>query len=163
MQPKQNTVSSGGFTLMEVLVVIGIIGILSMVAIPTISSTLPKYQLRAAARELVVDFKKARAEAVKRNRDVLIEFAPSAGGGSYLVCVDINGSGSCDVNDPVLRDVTVPQSVRLVSTTFTNNLTGFTNRGLTLGASPGTVTLQNLDGSRSQIITVSVAGNAQLQ
>ena len=60
--------SHKGFTLIEVIIVVAIIGILSAVAIPAIMHTLPRYRLRAEARELVINFKKAKIEAVKHNR-----------------------------------------------------------------------------------------------
>ncbi len=169
MRTGQNKIScSRGFSLIELLVVIGMLGILSAIALPLISSTIPNYQLRAASREIVIDFKRARAEAVKRNRPVLIEFtSETAGnpeaGGSYLICVDSNGDGTCGPNDPVLRNVELPGTVRLLGFSFTHNTLGFNQRGLVLNNNSGTVTLQRNDGSRTQVISFSAAGNAQLQ
>ncbi|MDZ7640430.1 MAG: GspH/FimT family protein [Desulfurivibrio sp.] len=72
---------------------------------PYISSVIPDYELKGAVRELAIDFQKAKAEAVRRNRTVLLEFSPSTavGEGSYIICVDENDTGSCATGDDILR------------------------------------------------------------
>ena len=80
-----------GFTLVEVIIVIAIIGILSAIAIPGILDTLPRYRLRAEARELMINFKKAKVEAVKHNRDVVVLFtdAPAEAQAVLTRCLSI--------------------------------------------------------------------------
>ncbi len=157
-----------GFTLFEVLIVVAIIGILSAVAGPGIMSTIARYRLRAVARELVIDFKKAKNEAVKHNRDVLLEFTletvgdPNAGG-AYQICVDNNDNGNCDGGE-IYKVVNMPLEARLVGTTFVApaHVAGYTSRGLPNNGL-GTVTLRSTDGTRQFAISMSIAGGVRLQ
>lgn len=64
--------NSRGFTLIEVLIVIGIIGVMAAIAIPAISSWLPNYRLKAAARDVYSSMQKARMIAVKSNHNTAI-------------------------------------------------------------------------------------------
>lgn len=154
-----------GFTLIEVLIVVVILGVLTAIAAPGIISTISLYKIRAVARELAIDFKKAKIEAVKQNRNVLLEFTletvadPNAGG-SYQICVDNNNNGSCDVGE-VYKVVNMPNEARLSGTTFTapNNVAGYTSRGLPSNGL-GTITL---NGTRQYTISLSIAGNVSLQ
>ncbi len=63
-----------GFTLVELMIVVAIIGILGGIGTMTIVSTLPSYNLTRAARDMVSGFRKARSMAIKFNRNVVIEF-----------------------------------------------------------------------------------------
>lgn len=155
-----------GFTLMEVIIVVAIVGILSAVITPVISAMLPRYYLRAEARELLINFKKAKIDAVKRNRTVFIQFTPETvgdpeKGGSYLVWVDDNRNSVCDAGEN-LQTINMPRNVRL---TTNKNLVGYTSRGLPWNNQFGTATLKSSggNGTRVYVITLGPAGKVQMQ
>lgn len=61
-----------GFTLVEMMVVIAILGILLTVVIPSFKSTLHNQRVKSASFELFTSLTLARSEAIKRNTDVTI-------------------------------------------------------------------------------------------
>lgn len=65
---------NNGFTLVEVMVVIVIIGILAAVVIPNFVQTLPLRKVKKAARDLTSYMQNARLQAIKRNTNVRINF-----------------------------------------------------------------------------------------
>lgn len=156
-----------GVTLTELMVVVGILAVLGAMAFPMITQTIPNYQLRAAAREMVVNFKKAKVEAVRRNQTVLLEFTletignPDAGG-SYRLCLDTNNDGVCD---ETLQQVNLPHGIRLVDASFgvTGNRAGFTSRGLPWANSFGNVTLQTADGGRELRVSLAAGGRVRVE
>jgi len=63
-----------GFTMVEVMVVIGIIAIAAGVAIPSISSFIPNYRVKSAAQDLYSNMQLAKMEAVKTNSSRTVTF-----------------------------------------------------------------------------------------
>ena len=178
-----------GFTLVELMIVVAILGILAAVATPMILTSLPRYRLRAAARELVIDFKKARMEAVKRNRSVLLQFTletvgnPEVGG-TYQVCIDNDNDGVCNNggSDTFLKTVTMPRDVRIrlpsippaplppffASETTGDGLAvrvaGYNSRGLSSGNSNGaSINLETSDGARKYTVKIFSSGGVRLE
>lgn len=69
-----------GFTIIEILFTVAILGILVMMAMPTFGEWLQSQQLRAAAEASLNGLQVARSEAIRRNLPVQIVFgAPQAG------------------------------------------------------------------------------------
>ena len=69
-----------GFTLMELMVTLGVIGVLMTIAVPTMRTFSQNNRLSGAANDLLRSFQVARSEAIKRQ--VI--------GGSVIVCASSN-------------------------------------------------------------------------
>ncbi|MCI5136458.1 MAG: prepilin-type N-terminal cleavage/methylation domain-containing protein [Candidatus Electrothrix sp. AW2] len=67
----------GGFSFVELMVVIALVGILSAISIPFILRGLPEKRLKAAARNVYADLQKARLLAVKKNKKITVRFNES--------------------------------------------------------------------------------------
>lgn len=77
---KKSRAANMGFTIIEVLFTVAILGILIMVAAPTFGEWLQSQQLRAAAEASINGLQVARSEAIRRNLPVQIVFtAPQTG------------------------------------------------------------------------------------
>ena len=63
---------NAGFSLTELMVIIGIIGIMAGIAMPNLIGWLPKYRMGSAAREILGTLEFARLTAVKRNAATLV-------------------------------------------------------------------------------------------
>lgn len=63
-----------GFTLPEILVVIGIIAILVLIAVPSFRAYRPSLQLSGAVRELITDLRYAQQSAVAQQIDHAVYF-----------------------------------------------------------------------------------------
>lgn len=155
-----------GFTLVEVIIVVAIIGVMAAVAAPAIISSLPRYRLRAEVRELIINFKKAKLEAVKRNRDIVIAFTPGVGsqGGSYQVFVE-NSDPKDHIfqagTDTSLSTVQIRQSVLLTNVTFTANRTWYNSRGM--AAVAGQCELRTSNDSKRSRLVLSTVGTVRVE
>lgn len=77
-----------GFTLLETVVVLAIVGVILAVALPSYSNYTSNQRTLAAARTLRADLGVARQEAVTRRAPVTVSFAtddPRCGAGAYVL------------------------------------------------------------------------------
>ena len=62
-----NRYKNAGFTLVEALVVVAIIGVLAAMAAPSFSEQMKQQRVEGAAEGLVAALQNTKAEAIKRN------------------------------------------------------------------------------------------------
>jgi len=75
-----------GFTLVEAMVVIAVIGIAVAVAVPNIVGYMPEYRLKRAARDLYSAMQSTKMGAIKNNSSWAIVYDP--GNSCYFICSD---------------------------------------------------------------------------
>ena len=150
-----------GFTIYELLTVIGIIAVLAIIATPNMISWRSEVRLRGASNNLRADLQMAKLRALRDMTIVAVVF--NANG--YNIFID-NGAGgnagnwNLDADEELIRNRQLPAGVRIaLPTTFDSphNRTRFDGRGfpdattLSGSALTGTVTLQNSKGSQMPI------------
>ena len=143
-----------GFTMIELMVVIGIMAILSAIAIPSYIKWLPKHRVGTAARAVMSGMEFARSNAIKTNSDVSVVFdwdndslTVVNSGGNILRTRRLPG----DVN---LQDLPPPDDL---GTPVKFNGHGFSDE------SGGVMVENTKDATIRRIINLTLGGNASIQ
>ena len=99
--------SEAGFTLTEVVIAVGVLGILIAVAAPNFAELARNMGLSSTQARLFADLQRARGESVKRNGRVLVCVANTGAtacgtatnwANGWLVCADFDADGVCDAS-----------------------------------------------------------------
>jgi len=167
-----------GFTIIELVVIIVIMGVLALIAIPGFSRWLPNYRLRVATRDLFSNFQHAKLTAIKRHRTCAISFDQDIDTTTYdyVVYVDTGNNLELDANDEVLTKVLFSKryegvvfdtskgggdGIDFIDNNDNNPTIGFLSNGFTIdnngNPASGSVHLTNSNG-REREVAVSAAG-----
>jgi type IV fimbrial biogenesis protein FimT len=151
---------NSGFTFLEMMTVIGIMGIIATIAIPHILGWLPRYRLGSAARDILSAMQYARLVAVKENVDVHVNFSPDDN--NFLIFADYNSDNHQNSDEPTIRKGKMPGGVTLedASFSFGYDWFQFNSRGLASG-SGGTIRIVNKQNAESRI-RVNRTGNSRI-
>jgi type IV fimbrial biogenesis protein FimT len=146
-----------GFTLIELLITIAIIGIVSMVAIPSFSQAMLSSKLGSIANTFVSSAQLARSEAIKRNRTVMLcasSDGSSCSGGWHQGWIVRANDGTLISRQPAL-----PTGFQL-----TGNVTTIEFPATGVGATCAILTLKKTsDGSQQRILSVSTTGRPKAE
>ena len=103
--------NQSGYSLLELLAAIAIIGILCAAAVPAFGTYRRHASVQAAAAETMTMLRNARAQAIAGARPIGIKFTQSGGAWSYALYEDGDGDGirNDDIVSGVDRRITPPQ------------------------------------------------------
>lgn len=82
-----------GFTLIELMVAVAVLGIVVGLAVPGFQSAVNGNRLAGAANELIATMQVARMEAIRRNRRVAVCASANANAGDGATCATANVDG----------------------------------------------------------------------
>jgi Tfp pilus assembly protein FimT len=152
------------------MIVVAIIAILSALAFPNISTLVPRYRTKAAARELRGYIQKAKLEAIKQNADCLVVFTKASGtdDGSCVGCM--SSDDNCTGDEIIFKlDFNNYKSVALSNPNFSNTTKFvFNNRGLPKttggGMAAGSAVIENkAEASYSFKIVLASSGRIKIE
>ena len=130
-----------GFTLMEILITVTVIGIVAVLTAPALMSLSPSMELKGAAGDLYATIQQAKVLAIRTNKTVNIQFTAAGytffepftdtnGDGTYTAAApaevynDMNGNGAHDAVKAVTYATEYENGIRQGFQVVTNNNAG---------------------------------------
>jgi len=167
MQSKQRQT---GLTMIELMVVITIAAILAGMVAPSLVDMINSTRLSSTMSQLINDLNRARSEAVKRNRRVLVcvrgtDTACGAGTNwqnGWLVCYDEDQDGTCDATSTTNPNPIVVHPAIHTRLTLTGSAAFFRFNPTGTQGAGGTATLTlagTWAGAVSSVATIAATGN----
>jgi len=93
-----------GFSLIELLITVAVLGILVAVAAPSMFETLERRKLKGAAERAFADFQFVKTEAIKRNQFVRLDFTGFGSGNDWCYGFKVNANCDCTETDSSQAD-----------------------------------------------------------
>lgn len=177
-----------GFTVIELMVVIAILGVLAALAAPTFFSTLQRSAMTSAVNTFLSDIRYARGEAIKRGGAVVMcrsnapeNATPTCNTGSgtnangwvsgWVIFQDVNNNADFNAGEPLLRVQSRIASINTIVSSNSSSKFEFTATGRMKTASSA-ASLQfgsqdaanppSFSNANQRMVCVSIGGRARV-
>lgn len=140
---------SGGFSVIELMVVVAIIGILASIAAPSFRNIIATTRVKTVASDLHLSLTRARSEAIKRNTNVTVA-APSGW---------VSGWSVSAAGETIATHGATPGDV--LTATGTTSVT-YTPSGRT-AVNPVNISLTSTETSTARCVSVSLSGQPTIK
>lgn len=168
--PQKSEIDSNGFTAIELMVVIAMIGILTSVCYPTMKSWRESNKINSSAMDIKSILEMAKSQAIKNQKPVAVSFSAGTGSaGAYRAFTNI---GKTDVEtfdegagDELYKDGSVKKDVTLFDADFEGdeaNTVVFSPLGLATSYK-GSLKLRNKKGDIFKMIEVTSGGTIRIK
>ena len=161
-------VKTQGFTLIELMVVLALAAIIATFAVPSFQSAMARQKLNLAASDLLVSAMQARSEAIKNNRQAIVQPVTSDSDWSqgWRIYVDMDNSKTYNEGDFLVTTVpAAASSVKLYETpTLDPNFIGFDANGFALGSNAGRIVFSSsiLGSAYRKGVVIARTGRARI-
>jgi type IV fimbrial biogenesis protein FimT len=162
-----------GLTMVELMIVVTIAAILASIAVPSFSDLINNTRMSSTMSQLTSDLNRARSEAIKRNRRVLVCVRSTNTAcniitdwqNGWLVCYDEDQDGACDATsatnpNPIVVHQALNASLTLTGSSALIRFNPNGTQGLVGAAVVETLTLAfNPPSATNSIATIALTGN----
>ncbi len=139
-----------GFTLIEVMITVAIVGVLAMIAVPNMIGWRAERQLQGTARVFYSNLQSARFTAIREAETVSVLITVPSG--DYQIFLDTDQDYTLDAGEEVKNDVTTLANVTVQNVTLAGNRVQFNSRGMA-DVGPGADSLEFVN-SRGDLVRI---------
>lgn len=129
MRRKINPISvAAGFTLLELLIVIGITGIITVMAIPQMGEMYTEYQLRSATRDIISHLRRMKMRAIEENNLTVMKIDEANDSYSTFRYIVGGDKWSLDAGEE-LDEADLKEKGLEITTSFSFDTLGYNGKG----------------------------------
>lgn len=150
-----------GFTLLELMATITVLGVLLAMAIPSFQEMIERNKVTSAANNLLSSILLARSEAIKREQTISV--AKGSTWKKWRLFVDTNGNKSLDNGEEVIAEFNSSNSITASGAGEMADAFSFNSRGRVTATLDSGDKFTFTQGSHSRYICFSSTGRPRVQ